>query len=511
MPTRSAHLAPVLLLFGCATGTPIPLPVDTEPVPARQDQPLLPVQARSDASVPSGPLPSSTPAYAANTTLPVDLPTVFRLVNANSPAVGFARARVREAVARQDKAEVLWLPNLQGGSIYNRFDGQTQNQRGEVFGTSRANLFGGGGVALTLDTAEAYYQPLVARQVTRAESSAERGTTIATQLEAALAYLDLVQAHALLAVNADTLAKAEQMLKYAKDATAANSNKTPGDVNRAQSEVYSRQQERFDLEGRAGTAAARLGRLLLLDPAVVLVPADQTVTPLELIDPNRTLDDLIAISLTNHPDLEAHRALVVAAWERVRKAKHAPYMPKVVVQDAVGSFGGGLNADLTNFSARNSLTVQLYWELQNLGFGNAAAVRAERAAYDQAAFRVADVQARVTGSVAEAARQAAAKAAGLDLARKAIAEAAELYRKLQESSFNVVGGARGVYDSLEPLLAIQALNQARTQYLAAVIEYNRAQFRLFAALGHPPACTAADMALHPLPSAAGPDPTGRRP
>jgi hypothetical protein len=46
-------------------------------------------------------------------------------------------------------------------------------------------------------------------------------------------------------------------------------------------------------------------------------------------------------------------------------------------------------------------------------------------------------------------------------------------------------GPRPQYDALEPLLAIQALNQARVTYLAEVIEFNRAQFRLYTALGQP--------------------------
>jgi outer membrane protein TolC len=50
-----------------------------------------------------------------------------------------------------------------------------------------------------------------------------------------------------------------------------------------------------------------------------------------------------------------------------------------------------------------------------------------------------------------------------------------------------MAGKDKLYDALEPLTAEQALAQARSQYLDAVIEYNRAQFRLFTAMGQPPA------------------------
>jgi hypothetical protein len=78
-----------------------------------------------------------------------------------------------------------------------------------------------------------------------------------------------------------------------------------------------------------------------------------------------------------------------------------------------------------------------------------------------------------------------------------VTDGAELYRKLRETSFGLVG-QRGQYDPLEPLLAIQQLNQARVQYLSAVIEFNRAQFRLFAALGYPVDRTPSPLPAEPL-------------
>ena len=47
-------------------------------------------------------------------------------------------------------------------------------------------------------------------------------------------------------------------------------------------------------------------------------------------------------------------------------------------------------------------------------------------------------------------------------------------------------GLPGATRPIEVLQPIQALAQARTDYLDAVLAYNRAQFRLFHALGQPP-------------------------
>ena len=42
-------------------------------------------------------------------------------------------------------------------------------------------------------------------------------------------------------------------------------------------------------------------------------------------------------------------------------------------------------------------------------------------------------------------------------------------------------------DTLEPLLALQTLPRPAFQYLNAVVEYNRAQFQLYTAMGRPAA------------------------
>ncbi|HKM52523.1 MAG TPA: hypothetical protein VJY33_03875 [Isosphaeraceae bacterium] len=53
-----------------------------------------------------------------------------------------------------------------------------------------------------------------------------------------------------------------------------------------------------------------------------------------------------------------------------------------------------------------------------------------------------------------------------------------------------LGWLPGATRPLEVLQPIQALAQSRTEYLAAVLTYNRAQFQPYRALGFPPAAEA---------------------
>jgi outer membrane protein TolC len=457
---------------------------------AKQQSSGIQLASTQEPAGPAKPTPDATPnrlrpAYAQTETLPIDLPTVIRLVDANSPSVGFAQARVREAQARLKQAEIQWLPNLSVGAAYTRFDGQTQNQRGDVFGVSRSNLFASGGPALNFDFAEAIYRPLIERRLNAAEQQRLNAVVANAEFEAVSTYLELVQLYASLDINAETLKQAEAMLKAAENAKNAKLDRTAGDIQRAQTEVLFRQTERITLEGRVGATSARLGRLLLLQPSVKLVPADAIIAPITLIDPATTIDQLLAQAVANRPDLAANREAIAAAWEQVNQQKRGPFLPKMTIANQTGVFGGGLNNDLQNFSSRNALNVQLFWELRNLGLGNRAEVNQRQAQLDQAQYQMIDSQARAVAEIVEAAHVAGARYEALELAERAVKEATELYRINKEGTFNVVD-AKNLFDALRPLQAIQALNQARQSYLTAVIEFNRAQYQLLTLIGSKP-------------------------
>jgi outer membrane protein TolC len=416
--------------------------------------------------------------------LPIDLPTALRLIDANNPIVALAQARVREAQARLVQAQLLWLPNLLAGATYLRHDGQIQNSRGEVFTISRQSLFAGGGAQLRLDTADALFLPLISRRLSEAEMARARAVNQQLQLDAALGYLDLVYAYARLAINADILARAEDLFDKARTATKSGINKTGADINRAETEVQLRRQERFELQGRTAAASARLARLLLLPPTVDLLPADVAAVPVALVPPETPLDQLVSLGLSQRPELAAQDAVRAASAAGVRQAQVAPFVPRLQLDYIAGGYGGGPNDQFRNWDGRGDATAQMLWEFRNLGFGDRARVRERRAVLDQASLRLVDLQSQVAAEITEAAKVSAAEQASFPSAQEAVRQAQEMYRRLRATSFGMIG-PRPQYDAVEPLLAIQALNQAQVQYLNAVLSFNRSQFQLFVALGQP--------------------------
>ena len=93
------------------------------------------------------------------------------------------------------------------------------------------------------------------------------------------------------------------------------------------------------------------------------------------------------IALTNRPEIASRRALVEAAEVRIRREKARPLIPIVILTGFQspggmliqgGIFGFGPNSSLNQWSGRDDVSIQLVWQLENLGFGNLARIKAQR-------------------------------------------------------------------------------------------------------------------------------------
>jgi len=443
----------------------------------------LPKRAPYSSNSVSGPIYNHATDNAK--AFPIDLATAIRLADAQSPLNAIALARVRAAQARQDMANLLIVPNFSFGPGYFRHDGVDQNRRGDMFQVSRQNAYGLGGPSLRVETADVIFEPLIRQQQLMAYGENARAVRNRTQLEAAIAYLQLLHIHAQIAINSEILDRVNQMLERAQVADKAGLSKTKGDVNRALTELYLRKQERILLEGQAGGQAARLAKVLLLPPDTLLVPADMGIFPLVLIPQDKNLEDLLEITVAMRPELSRSKFIAGATNESLNKAKKLPFLPKLQLDYLGGVFGGGKNQFIGDTALREDILLQATWEVKNFGLGNAAQIRERRAEFEAALSEVAEVQAGVTAEVTEAARLAGARFETLVAAQKAVVQVEELYRKLLATSFGMIG-PREQYDALEPLLAIQEINRARNNYLSEVIGFNRAQFELYMAIGQPP-------------------------
>jgi outer membrane protein TolC len=86
--------------------------------------------------------------------------------------------------------------------------------------------------------------------------------------------------------------------------------------------------------------------------------------------------------------------------------------------------------------------------------------------------------------VVAAFRVAYARRRALTAAQQAVEAARESYRLNEQRVRRAPEQGRPI----ELLQAVQALARARLDYLFTVADYNRAQFRLYTAMGNPPLC-----------------------
>ena len=470
------------------------IPAYSQPATREAAESLLLQVQHEEKPPPPKPLPSAEEPIPDQ--LPIDLPTALRLAGANHLQIALAGERVRQAQARLEGAKALWLPTLDAGVGYNRHEGQIQDTSGKVIDVRRSSLFLGGGpkvgsdslnganngpsrLALGLPLADALFAPLAERQTIWATAAAQAATFNDSLLEVAVTYLDLVRAQGQVNIAREAVKNAKELVRLLEARVRAGTA-PPADGLRARAELADRRRQVFQAQEAAQDASAELVRVLRLQPGTSLLPLETQPVPVCLVDTESRLPDLIAQGLTSRPELAAHQVLVQAALERLRQEEWRPFIPNVQAGLSAGGFGGGPNSFFGNFGGRADFDALVVWELKGLGFGNRALQRERASQQHQAALTAEQMRDTVAAEVTRAYYWVRLRQQQIEEARAQVEATAEAL------PLNFKGILGGQLRAIEAQQAIQALAAARNQYVATVINYNRAQFQLLRALGRPP-------------------------
>ncbi len=490
-------------------------------------------RAQEQAPAPRAYAAPATPDYLSaalpeDRPLPINLPTALKLADARALDIAAAAARVRVAAAALEQANVLWLPSVTLGADYYRHDGPIQDVSNAVFNDSHQTaMIGAGsgiGPAAVLDVGEAVFAPLVARQQLRAREADRQAAANNTVVAVSDAYFNVQQARGEFAAAHEVARRTEDLVRRTRKLAPAIVPEL--EVDRADAELARRQQAEFLALERWKVASAELLRVLRLDPAARVEPAEPPQLRVELIDPGKPVDDLVTVGLTNRPELAAQQAQVQATLALLKHERLRPLIPSVLLRGAstnpAGTLAGGAFFPTPFGSAagaREDVDVQVLWQLDNLGFGNRAAVHRREAENHLAVVELFRIQDRVAAEVAQA-------YAAAQMAQRRVDFAAREVRAAQASADkNLLGleqprGTGGQVQLLvrpqEAVASLQELLQAYYDFYGAVAESNRAQFRLYRAMGQPAelvstagaACAGAEL-LPPFPfstSLANPQP-----
>jgi outer membrane protein TolC len=496
-------------LQGASEQVPTPIPLE---LPAKPSQ-LSPLEVPPPAGgeVVKLPLP---PLEAGDVRFPINLATALRLSDARPLIVVAAQASAWVAEARVQEAWAHWLPDLNLGFDYIRHDGNgpdtlrgTNIPGGEnAFGQNSPGSFGrpqnqninffytGGALFYMQYLTDDIFGPLAARQALNSTrwniQTAKNDALLAT----ALAYFDVHKWRGTYAGAIDVVIKARKLVaeidELSRDLVPAF------EVDRARNFLANMEQEAVIARQNWRRASANLTQVLRLDPRAVVEPLESDHLQITLIEPERSLDDLMPIALTNRPELESRKAMIQAALVRIRQEKLRPILPIPMVngfqtpyeQIQVGAFGIGNGGNLNLWSARDDVAPGIAWQFDSLGLGNAAMVKWRRGEASQATVELFRIQDMV---VADVTRSQA-------LLQSAAARVVQAERELRGALINYKGVVEGlkqtkrfgnvlklIFRVPDAVFSLQLLKMAYADYWTTVAEYNQAQFRLFHALGYP--------------------------
>lgn len=432
----------------------------------------------------------------ASTEYPIDLMTAMRLAGANHLQIALATERIREACAQLQQAEVMWVPNLNLGIGYNRHDGPIQNTSGSVIDVSRQSLYFGGGAGVggspltgaaggparlfvDLSTADVFFEPLAARQNVAATQHARRVAENDNVLQVGLAYQELVRAQLQVDVAQEAIRNAEELVDLTENFEEAGKG-LAADTQRARAELQQRRHQLAGARERVAVSSAELVRLLRLDQSTQLSPVDPQPLPIELIATDTPIESLVAQGLSRRPELAQHQARVAETMTRITQEQWRPWLPHLHLGYAGGGFGGGSNSDLQNFGVRGDFDALAIWQVQNFGLGNRARQDERSSQHRQAHLQYEWIRDQVIAEVTQADAQARYRKEQIKFAKQQVALAADVL------PLNLKGIRDGVIRPIEAQQAIAGLAAARSLYLAAVVDFNRAQLELVRALGEPP-------------------------
>jgi outer membrane protein TolC len=434
---------------------------------------------------------------ACDKPLPINLAAALRLAGARPVVIAAAEAGVQLAAAQLDRARVAWLPSVYVGAGYYRHDGATQGQSGNFYINSKDEFLAGGGLVAHIATADALFAPLAARQVLRARQLDVQTARNDALLAVAEAYFNVQQARGRVAGLQRVRDEAQTVRERLRRLGPGLFD--PTDVHRGNAAIAEIEQSVTEAREQWQLASADLTLVLRLDPTALVVPVEPPYLRVTLISPRAPVDDLVPIGLTNRPELASQQALVQAALVRIKQERLRPLVPSLILQGGSdpavpgsylmgGVFGSGASGSGHPWSAREDVAAGLYWGLDNLGFGNHALVRERRAEQQQLLVELFRLQDRVAADVARAHANLVSAAVRQETAEGALREAQLAY----DGSLAELGKITQVGDvkvltrrAFEVLDALRALIRAYDNFFQSVNDYNRAQFRLYRALGYP--------------------------
>ncbi|PWU08959.1 MAG: hypothetical protein C5B50_28595 [Verrucomicrobia bacterium] len=435
------------------------------------------------ATLPEGILSESQ--ITNDTAYPIDLPTTLRLAGARNLDIQLAREKLSEAEANRKSAVEQFFPWATAGVGYHRRDGVAQAVPSGIISDAHFQSYSPG-VALNaqLVLGDAIYNSLAAKQLVKVSDQALETQRQDSVLSAAQGYFDLVKASELLEVVKQAIRISEDYQQQLHVGVASGIV-FRGDELRVQTQT---EQYRITLQQaleQQRVAGVSLAQTLHLDPRIALAPQDSGLRAIALFPTNPSMNSLVVLALRQRPELKQSEAFMAATRATKDGAVYGPLIPSVGAQVFGGGLGGGPDGGPSTFGAEGDYIVGLNWRIGPGGLFDSGRINAAKSRLSAAQVADSKLKDAIVSDVVANLVRANSTAAQIQLAERNLNTASETLRLTQQRKQFGVGVV------LEDIQAQQALTQARSAYVTALAEYNKAQYGLNKAVGgqieaHPP-------------------------
>jgi outer membrane protein TolC len=407
---------------------------------------------------------------------PIDLPTVLRLAGAQNVDVKIVEERINEARAAEEATLMQFFPWAVVGAGYKAHNGRVQNVEGEIITTDKQSYAVGPTVGIQLELGDALYKRLAAKRLTKAAGHGAEAQRRQSVLEAAETYFDLCKGQANATVANEALKTSKEYEEQIGNAVKAGVA-FKGDELRANT-----QRKRYELlEQQAAeqrrVAAARLAQILNLDAKLNLTPSGRDLVPLRLASTSGGSGALVSQALVNRPELKQGAAATEAARIAAKGARVGPLIPSLGAQVFGGGLGGGIGSDAGNFGGSGDYQITLGWRIGPGGLFDKSRIRAAESKAKQAELMEEKMSDIITREVVENYERVILLRGQLAIAKDGVSAAQEALKLARERKEFAVGVV------LETLQSEQDVTKAKLDYVNTIMELNKAQYRLKAAVG----------------------------
>ena len=425
-------------------------------------------------------LPAQGQSKEPESPRPIDLATTLRLANARNLDVQIARERLNAAMANQRSSMEQLVPWFVPGFTWHRRDGLAQaSPSGVVAPAAYEATSPGIGLAAQSAVGDAVYNNLAAVQLVHAADEGVAAQSQDVVYQAANAYFELAKAQSLADIARDALTTSEDYQRQLHEAVSIGIA-FRGDELRVQA-----QSEHYRIALRQAIAhrrisAIELARILHLDATADLIPQENELVPLVLYDTATSLETLLASANRARPELKQSEALIAAGRATHRASLYGPLIPSVGAQLFGGRLAGGPDTGHVRSGRMSDYAFALTWRVGPgglLDYGRINASKAELASRELSDTKLRDVVSSEVVAAFTRIRALGEEIAFADTALSLAAETLRLTRARKEFGVGVV---------LEDIQAQEALIRARSEYVSAIADFNKAQYALRKAVGGEP-------------------------